>query len=761
MTQITDDEIFKRNLSELASCIKNTFHGRESAYAKKIDNYYCTARIRGKEDQPLREYFIRRHLTHVGASIGIYLTDQGHDSCYMLVLDFDDHDGTLDPGVMKDAVAQVKKILKNLGLKSSVFKSGGGKGLHVWITFSTRVRNRKLRRLARNILAKIEIFIDGKITPLKEGNNGSLKNGYVEVFPKQDKVDIGRYGSLIALPLARESEPLDDYGKPCCRNETGELDVLLCLDFVKKHEANPPDVVDAIIVDDLPVINSGNKKLSSNVSGKIPVGARNKTLFDEALKLYKKGLTETEVSSLILSKNENCETPLDEAEITTIISSAIKYTKQWKTMDEVEAQEYMNSKYAMLNHAGKVRIFESNLNSQTGELKFSFLTVNDFINLYQNVSVINNKGDKVAIAPWWLSHPSRRTAKKGLVFLPGQECDPEEINLFDGFKIQPKPGNCEILKRLIFAGICSSDQVVFEFVWKWMAHLIQKPSELPGTALVLMSEQGTGKNTYVEAFGKLIQGYYIMLNSEEQLAGRFTGHHVGKLLIFLNEAIWGGNKASLGKLKSLITDSHMPVERKGLDVIQMNNFARIIIASNEKYPVHLEQGDSRLVILNPSNAFKQNHEFFKGLKDQLEYGGYEALMHELREEDLTDFNPRTKPVTGFEHDLLAESSDSVLEWCQNIFITEKIGDDIQLLEDTPAEILKGVFFNEYLKFCKNSNMRPAKIGGFFKSIYKYTSIADAGRRREDGSRVAMIYIPPLCDAIPDFERKSSLKIYDD
>jgi len=369
---------------------------------------------------------------------------------------------------------------------------------------------------------------------LKEGNNGSLKNGYVEVFPKQDKVDIGRYGSLIALPLARESEPLDDYGKPCCRNETGELDVLLCLEFVKNHLANPPELVDSIIGNDLPLINSSDKKLPSKVSGKIPVGARNKTLFDEALKLYKKGLTETEVSSLILSKNENCETPLDEAEITTIISSAIKYTKQWKSMDEAEALEYMNRKYAVINHAGKVRIFERYLNTQTGELKTIFLTVNDFVNLYQNVTTINSKGDAVAIAPWWLAHPSRRTAKKGLVFLPGKECDSEEINLFDGFKIQPKSGNCEEFKRLVLDGICSGNQTVFEFVWKWMAHLMKKPSELPRTALVLMGEQGTGKSTFVEAIGKLVQGYFIMLISEEQLAGRFTGHHVGKLLIFLN-----------------------------------------------------------------------------------------------------------------------------------------------------------------------------------------------------------------------------------
>jgi phage/plasmid-associated DNA primase len=39
------------------------------------------------------------------------------------------------------------------------------------------------------------------------------------------------------------------------------------------------------------------------------------------------------------------------------------------------------------------------------------------------------------------------------------------------------------------------------------------------------------------------------------------------VLIFADEAIWGGNKKDIGKLKAMVTEEYVMIEAKGKDVI--------------------------------------------------------------------------------------------------------------------------------------------------------------------------------------------------
>jgi hypothetical protein len=59
---------------------------------------------------------------------------------------------------------------------------------------------KNVRRALQGVLQKVG---------LKSGTAGILKNT-VELFPKQDEVDVGKYGNLIALPFARASVALSE-----------------------------------------------------------------------------------------------------------------------------------------------------------------------------------------------------------------------------------------------------------------------------------------------------------------------------------------------------------------------------------------------------------------------------------------------------------------------------------------------------------------------------------------------------------------------
>ena len=218
--------------------------------------------------------------------------------------------------------------------------------------------------------------------------------------------------------------------------------------------------------------------------------------------------------------------------------------------------------------------------------------------------------------------------------------------------MEPTPGDCSLYWQHVRDVICAEDDELYGYVRKWMAHAIQRTAILPETALVLRGNQGTGKNTFVGWFGRLFNSaHYAELASMNSLVGRFTGHLANKIIIFANEATWGGDKQSEGVLKALITDKIRFIEHKGKDGFFVDNFARVIIASNNDWVVPMGMDDRRFVSCNVSKGRVGDGEYFKAIHDQMDNGGLEALMYDLLQEELSDWNPRQRPRSAIRHAL--------------------------------------------------------------------------------------------------------------
>ncbi len=196
------------------------------------------------------------------------------------------------------------------------------------------------------------------------------------------------------------------------------------------------------------------------------------------------------------------------------------------------------------------------------------------------------------------------------------------------------------------------------YVRKWLAHLVQKPWII-ATALVLRGKQGTGKGTFVTAIGKLFGPHFAPLASLDQILGRFNSHLKNAILIFADEAIWGGNKREVGALKSLITEPRLFIEAKGKDGYWIDNFKHLIVSSNEDWAVHLDPDDRRFFVLDVPDLRKEDLAYFNKIHHQLENSGYEALMYDLQNEDLTGFDPRVMPENFSGFDMKLESAPSM------------------------------------------------------------------------------------------------------
>ena len=148
----------------------------------------------------LTDALVLAHLDGSGSPRGAYIILPGEDTCRLALFDFDSHKGATSWPEMCAVALQVMDAMRERGLKPRAFRSTGGNGIHVFVLWQDPQDAFSVRTLMTQTL---------EACGLKPGTAG-VANGEVEVFPKQDRVDVGKWGNMFILPLAGKSEPLDD-----------------------------------------------------------------------------------------------------------------------------------------------------------------------------------------------------------------------------------------------------------------------------------------------------------------------------------------------------------------------------------------------------------------------------------------------------------------------------------------------------------------------------------------------------------------------
>lgn len=372
----------------------------------------------------------------------------------------------------------------------------------------------------------------------------------------------------------------------------------------------------------------------------------------------------------------------------------------------------MNERYAVIQNGSQVKI----LVEEQGDAKFGLLSRSDFDLLTFNTP---SPQEKKSAASFWLRSPSRREYS-GVVFQPGG-AGAGKYNLWRGFSVEAQSGVCSLFWQFVREAICAGSDEVYAYVRRYFAHMVQRPWERPEVALVLRGGQGTGKNTFVDTMGSLVARHFCEVSSIEQLTGRFNAHLRKIILLHANEATWGGNKSESGKLKAMITDKTIPVELKMQDILHIDNYLRLVVSSNESWPVPVDADDRRFLILDVSPVFKQDTAFFGALHAELAAGGREALMHDLQTENLTGFSPRNKPATPFGADMKLRSADGPTRWLYEVLsgnAWHHNGVPIFAASNAAASWSKNAFVEDYQQWSHRMHDRfPAPRDQLFKRMH--------------------------------------------
>lgn len=310
----------------------------------------------------------------------------------------------------------------------------------------------------------------------------------------------------------------------------------------------------------------------------------------------------------------------------------------------------MNLHHAVIiDFSGKCVILNESEDPISKWKKFSFSSLVDLKGRYRSRQVF--VGSKpILLADAWFAHRDRREYRE-IIFLPGKATPPGYYNLWQGFPLTPRPGDCHLFLQLIHDIICCKNAELYEYVLNWMALAVQRPWQRPEVALVFRGDEGVGKGMFSSQFGKLFGPHYKPLNNTRQLVGNFNAHLANALLVFADEALWAGDKANVGVLKALITEKTLPLEYKGKDIVVVENHIHLIISSNNAWTVPAGPRARRFCVTDVSEEHLQDHDYFGAIEQETDNGGREALFHLLLNRNIENFNPRKIPVTEALNDM--------------------------------------------------------------------------------------------------------------
>lgn len=244
------------------------------------------------------------------------------------------------------------------------------------------------------------------------------------------------------------------------------------------------------------------------------------------------------------------------------------------------------------------------------------------------------------------------------------------LNLWCGHVPEPKAGDWSVIEDLLREVICAGSIINYEYHLNYLAHMVQKPDEKPGVMIVYMGGQGNGKGSMCRLLEAIWSHSTLQVSDTEDVVGRFTGSLERSYVVFMDEALFAGDKKAQDRLKSLITEPTLRIEEKYQPKRTIDSFHRFFAATNHKQFAQLDIDDRRLFILKVSEHRKVDRS--APITTQGEQEAYwdrlhiafkdgvtiPAFLEHLLEIDLTSFSVRRLPSTSAHKEQRMLSLDS-------------------------------------------------------------------------------------------------------
>lgn len=234
-------------------------------------------------------------------------------------------------------------------------------------------------------------------------------------------------------------------------------------------------------------------------------------------------------------------------------------------------------------------------------------------------------------------------------------------------------------------------------VKSWMAFIVQNPGIKIRWAPLIQSAQGAGKSILLHILGAAIGAVNVKLVNPGAMKSDFNDWSHGAQVIGIEEVrVRGKDRPEImNKLKDILTNDRIALNRKNRDVETVDNVANFIAFTNYRDAAHLDEDDRRYFVIHSKVQSKaevmrlaesklNGVPYFDMLAKLLKSGG--AVRHHLLNYEISSsFDPNgAAPVTKYWKQMVRESKHSMQLAIEDLIADGSspfIGHDVILLDD--------------------------------------------------------------------------------
>lgn len=285
---------------------------------------------------------------------------------------------------------------------------------------------------------------------------------------------------------------------------------------------------------------------------------------------------------------------------------------------------------------------------------------------------------------------------------------------------------------------CRDNVALYQYVIGWFATLIQHPTEVTRTALIVQGEPGVGKSMIVDYVGqRLIGDQYYTQCGVDRLQARFNSDMSHRVLVLIDEMHQSETSQTQfeERLKRLVTETQIQIELKGREVMTESNHIHYVFTTNDALPLHIGTRDRRYCVVTCSRETKPRA-YFDALVERINQpDAIKSIFAYFATYDLTRYDIRAIPSTEGLRDMQVES----LSYAKRFLYEVAIGDTHlarpydATAHDTVVVIPRDALYDAFATWCESNRVSTRLTKIYFAR--EVARIVESARPSVGGSRM--------------------------
>jgi sporulation protein YlmC with PRC-barrel domain len=288
----------------------------------------------------------------------------------------------------------------------------------------------------------------------------------------------------------------------------------------------------------------------------------------------------------------------------------------------------------------------------------------------------------------WIFDEKIRKYETIAVYPPPLKCPSNVFNLWKPFSISKYTDEyvkdeegLDMFKNHIKI-LCGNDENVKDYLIKWIGQMFQYPA-VKTNVPTFISGEGAGKGSLLELLSNMMGTGKVLVTTQpsRDVWGSFNGLMSNCFLVNLNEMSKKETADAEGKIKGLITDTQLTINKKGIDPYLINSYNRFMGTTNSEDPVKTKKGDRRNMIIRSSDEKCGDKQYFKELIAKFKDINVMRTIYDylMSIEDLDKFGELSVPETEYQNDMKEQYRDNYDRWIES-YITQYQNEDVEYLK---------------------------------------------------------------------------------